>query len=43
MTIHCLYILGDYEKKIEEDSSNPKYIKTVRGLGYRWNKEVRRN
>ena len=30
-------------EKIEEDSSNPKYIKTVRGLGYRWNKEVRRN
>lgn len=30
-------------EKIEEDSSNPKYIKTVRGLGYRWDKEVRRN
>lgn len=29
-------------EKIEEDSSNPQYIKTVRGIGYRWDKEVRR-
>lgn len=28
-------------EKIEEDSSNPKYIKTVRGIGYRWDEEVR--
>lgn len=26
--------------KIEEDSSDPKYIKTIRGTGYMWNKEV---
>lgn len=30
-------------EKIEEDSSNPKYIKTLRGIGYKWDKEVRRN
>lgn len=24
-------------EKIEDDSSNPKYILTVRGLGYKWN------
>ena len=29
--------------KIEEESSNPKYIKTVRGIGYRWDIDVRRN
>ncbi|MFD3156922.1 response regulator transcription factor [Haloimpatiens sp. FM7330] len=27
-------------KKIEDDSSNPVYIKTKRGLGYEWNLEV---
>lgn len=28
-------------EKIEEDSSNPIYIKTVRGVGYRWDVDVR--
>ncbi|MDU5082510.1 response regulator transcription factor [uncultured Tissierella sp.] len=28
-------------EKIEEDSSNPVYIKTVRGVGYRWDVDVR--
>ncbi len=28
-------------EKIEEDSSNPIYIKTVRGLGYRWDQDVK--
>lgn len=28
-------------EKIEKDSSNPKYIKTVRGIGYRWDRKVR--
>lgn len=26
-------------EKIEDDSSNPKYIETVWGIGYRWRKE----
>jgi DNA-binding response OmpR family regulator len=26
-------------KKIEEDTQNPKYIKTVWGVGYRWRKK----
>ncbi len=30
-------------EKIEEDSSNPLYVKTVRGIGYRWDIDVRRN
>lgn len=28
-------------EKIEDDSSNPGYIKTVRGLGYKWDVEVK--
>src|SRR5690554_3491370 len=28
-------------EKIEEDYSNPTYIKTIRGIGYKWDKEVR--
>ena len=27
-------------EKVEEDSSSPMYIKTVRGVGYSWDKEV---
>ena len=27
-------------EKVEKDSSNPKYIKTLRGVGYMWDKEV---
>ena len=26
-------------EKIEDDPSNPKYIETVWGMGYRWNTE----
>lgn len=29
-------------EKIEDDPSNPKYLKTVRGIGYIWDVEVRR-
>ena len=29
-------------EKIEEDASNPIYIKTIRGIGYRWDVDVRR-
>jgi len=28
-------------EKIEDDPKNPKYIVTQRGIGYRWNVEVR--
>lgn len=28
-------------EKIEDDSSNPKYIKTIRGVGYTWDVDVR--
>lgn len=29
-------------EKIEKDPSNPQYIKTIRGIGYMWNWDVRR-
>lgn len=29
-------------EKIEDSSSTPKYIKTVRGLGYKWDTDTRR-
>lgn len=29
-------------EKIEDSSSTPKYIKTVRGLGYKWDTDIRR-
>lgn len=29
-------------EKIEADSSNPQYIKNIRGIGYIWNKECKR-
>ncbi|MCR2043666.1 response regulator transcription factor [Anaerosalibacter massiliensis] len=29
-------------EKIEDSSSIPKYIKTVRGLGYKWDTDIRR-
>lgn len=28
-------------EKIEKNSSKPEYVKTVRGMGYKWDKEVR--
>ncbi|MNC79817.1 Alkaline phosphatase synthesis transcriptional regulatory protein SphR [compost metagenome] len=27
-------------EKIEDDPANPRYITTVRGVGYKWNMEV---
>ncbi|MDO5718772.1 MAG: response regulator transcription factor [Tissierellia bacterium] len=30
-------------EKIEDDPSNPRYLKTARGIGYIWDEEVRRS
>jgi len=37
---NIMAIISRLRKKIEEDTTNPKYIQTVKGIGYRFNKEV---
>lgn len=37
---NIMAIISRLRKKIEENSGNPKYIQTVKGIGYRFNKEV---
>ena len=37
MTIHLTVYIKRLREKIEDDSTNPKYIITVRGMGYKWN------
>ena len=36
-----MFILKDWDKKIEDDVKKPKYVETVRGIGYRWAMDVR--
>ena len=33
-------IISRLRKKLEVNPSSPKYIQTVKGIGYRFNKEV---
>ena len=37
---NIMSVISRIRKKIEEDSLNPKYIQTVKGIGYRFNKGV---
>lgn len=37
---NIMAIISRLRKKIEENPSSPKYIQTVKGIGYRFNKEV---
>ncbi len=37
---NIMAIISRLRKKIEENSGSPKYIQTVKGIGYRFNKEV---
>jgi DNA-binding response OmpR family regulator len=37
---NIMAIISRLRKKIEENPGNPKYIQTVKGIGYRFNKEV---
>ena len=37
---NIMAIISRLRKKIEENPANPKYIQTVKGIGYRFNKEV---
>lgn len=37
---NIMAIISRLRKKIEENSSSPRYIQTVKGIGYRFNREV---
>ncbi len=37
---NIMAIISRLRKKIEENSGKPKYIQTIKGIGYRFNKEV---
>lgn len=37
---NIMAIISRIRKKIEENPGNPKYIQTIKGIGYRFNKEV---
>lgn len=37
---NIMAIISRLRKKLEENSGNPKYIQTIKGIGYRFNKEV---
>lgn len=37
---NIMAIISRLRKKLEESPGNPKYIQTIKGIGYRFNKEV---
>ncbi|GJM72755.1 hypothetical protein HMSSN036_49710 [Paenibacillus macerans] len=37
---NIMAIISRLRKKIEQDSSHPTYLQTVKGVGYRFNREV---
>ena len=37
---NIMAIISRLRKKLEVDSGNPKYIQTIKGIGYRFNKDV---
>lgn len=37
---NIMAIISRLRKKIEENTASPKYIQTIKGIGYRFNKEV---
>lgn len=37
---NIMAVISRLRKKIEEDPGSPRYIQTVKGIGYRFNKEV---
>ena len=37
---NIMAIISRLRKKLEPDSGNLKYIQTVKGIGYRFNKEI---
>lgn len=37
---NIMSVISRLRKKLETDPGNPKYIQTVKGIGYRFNKKV---
>lgn len=37
---NIIAVISRLHKKLEAEPGNPKYIQTVKGIGYRFNKEV---
>lgn len=37
---NIMSVISRLRKKLEKDTSNPKYVQTVKGIGYRFSKEV---
>ena len=37
---NIMAVISRLRKKLEADPSSPKYIQTIKGIGYRFNKEV---
>jgi DNA-binding response OmpR family regulator len=33
-------VISRLRKKLEEDPGTPRYLQTIKGIGYRFNKEV---
>ncbi len=37
---NIMAVISRVRKKIEKDPGSPKYIQTIKGIGYRFSKEV---
>ena len=37
---NIMAVISRLRKKLEEDSGTPRYLQTIKGIGYRFNKEV---
>ena len=37
---NIMAVISRLRKKLEENPANPRYIQTIKGIGYRFNKEV---
>ena len=40
MTATLWRLSADFARKLEVNPGSPKYIQTIKGIGYRFNKEV---
>ena len=37
---NIMAVISRLRKKLEENPANPRYIQTIKGIGYRFNREV---